>query len=189
MIIDLLANHKAVLILLAINLIASISYLLIVNNESLKNSYYSLPSIIQKIYVVFFVGPLFAAPFFQQKTFVCALPGFHPAGIIVLLTGLVFITASFFKIGVVPAIKRKSELSTTGIYGIVRHPIYAGTILVFSGLILYFQPVIPALYIPVSIMLYFCMAVSEEKDLIISYGDEYLSYKMKVRKRIIPFVL
>ena len=86
-------------------------------------------------------------------------------------------------------IKSKSGLSTTGMYAIIRHPIYSGTIILYFGLVLFQESIIPLMYFPISIVLYFLMTVFEEKDLIRSFGDEYIEYKKKVKKRIIPYVL
>lgn len=109
-------------------------------------------------------------------------------GAVVLLIGLIIIVMAFFKIGTIPSLRAKSSLATTGIYGVVRHPIYAGTIMMFAGLGLLFEASLPLSYLPLSIFLYFIMTVYEEKGLEAEYGTKYLEYKKKVRKRIIPFI-
>jgi protein-S-isoprenylcysteine O-methyltransferase Ste14 len=96
---------------------------------------------------------------------------------------------AFLKIGAVPSLRERSALITTGVYGLVRHPIYAGTILTFLGVILFFEAMIPLLYFPISVGLYFIMTVYEEKSLMAEYGREYNEYQKKVRKRIIPYFL
>jgi methanethiol S-methyltransferase len=84
--------------------------------------------------------------------------------------------------------KRKRTI-TTGIYRIVRHPIYSGTLILFLGLILFHSSALSFLYFPASILLYWIMTYFEEKDLIRMFGEEYLLYKQKVKSRIIPFIL
>ena len=185
----MLQKNLIVLLLLAINLIVSILYLFIINNDKLKNGFYRLPVVIQKLYVVLFVGPLFISPFIQQTKFNFEFLAIYIVGIMFSFIGLTFILLSFVKIGMIPSIRSKSGLSTTGIYKIIRHPIYSGTIILFLGLILTRMPVIPTLYLPISVSLYFCMTLFEEIDLIKIYGDEYLDYKKKVKKRIIPYIL
>ncbi|MGE5604966.1 MAG: methyltransferase family protein [Bacteroidota bacterium] len=103
--------------------------------------------------------------------------------------GFGFIIASFLKMGVIPSLREKSGLITQGVYGIVRHPIYSGTIFAFFGLNLVFNSFISLLYLPVSIGLYLIMIIYEEKSLLNEYGEEYKSYQKNVPKRIIPFVI
>lgn len=76
----------------------------------------------------------------------------------------------------------------TGIYGVVRHPLYAGNLLTFSGLAVWLQSY-PALG-GVGIMLAFTLAriVIEERDLrhrLPAYG----AYARRVRARLIPFIV
>ncbi len=189
MIIDFLLNNVIVLLILSINLIASISYLFIINNDKVKKGFYGLPIIIQKLYVLLFVGPLFISTFVNQSNYDFEILIIAILGILLAFIGLAFIILSFLKIGALPSIKSKAGLSTAGTYSIIRHPIYGGTIILFLGLILFQKSIIPSLYFPISIALYFFMTISEEKDLINIYGDEYIYYKKKVKKRIIPFIL
>lgn len=177
------------ILVLCINAVTTLSYYTIYSNENLKSSFFQLPIIAQKIYVVFFVMPLFIAPFLRQSRFYGQNLILSVSGIIVLITGFAFIIMSFTKIGAIPSIKEKGGLSTTGVYGVVRHPIYAGTIIAQAGLTLLNQSLITLAYIPVSIILYFFMTVIEEKDLVKTFGQEYTEYKYKVKKRIIPFIL
>jgi protein-S-isoprenylcysteine O-methyltransferase Ste14 len=77
----------------------------------------------------------------------------------------------------------------SGVIRIVRHPIYSGTLVVFTGLILFNSSAIPLLYFPFSLLLYYLMTYFEEKDLVKIYGEEYFNYKGKVKYRLIPFVI
>lgn len=56
-------------LILAINLAATVSYFTIYSNDNLKNRFFRLPVALQKIYVVFFVAPLFVAPFLSVSKF------------------------------------------------------------------------------------------------------------------------
>lgn len=187
MIIELLRTDFYALLALCINLTATISYLFIINNTKSKEGFYRLPIIIQKLYVLLFVLPLFITPFLTNITFI-ENSFIRIVGTIISLIGILFILFSFLKIGVVPSIS-KSGLITTGMYRIVRHPIYSGTLLLFFGLILFNFSALSLLYFPVSILLYWLMTYFEEKDLIRMFGEEYDLYKQKVKSRIIPFVI
>ena len=95
---------------------------------------------------------------------------------------------SFLKIGAVPSIT-KAGLKTSGVYRMVRHPIYSGTLIVFAGLNLYNSSAIPLFYFPVSLLLYYLMTYFEEKDLLKIYGEEYINYRGIVKFRLIPFII
>lgn len=56
-------------LILAINLAATVSYFTIYSNDNLKNRFFRLPVALQKIYAVFFVAPLFVAPFLSVSKF------------------------------------------------------------------------------------------------------------------------
>jgi len=105
------------------------------------------------------------------------------------ITGSLIIVFSFLKIGVVPSIKNDGKLSTTGTYKIVRHPIYFGTIVTQAGFILVNQALLPLIYLPLSILLYYMMATIEEKDLVNMFGDQYVEFRKKTKGKVIPLIL
>jgi len=185
---DISNDNVIVLVILSINLMATLVYLWIITNEKRKQIFFRLPMVLQKSFVVLFVAPLFVSPMISQDKYEIHWVGNMIGGAIAML-GLMMIAMAFFKIGVIPSIKEKSSLVRIGVYGLVRHPIYSGTIIAFAGLNILFEAVLPLLYLPLSIYLYYLMTVYEENGLEAEYGTEYLEYKRKVRKRIIPFVL
>ena len=77
----------------------------------------------------------------------------------------------------------------TGIYGIVRHPICLGNILMPLGLALAFRAVYALLYAPVMIIFFTLTTFIEENSLAEEYGEEYLVYKRKVKWKLIPWVI
>lgn len=184
-----LLDNTLVISVLSINLIITLIYYVIINNEKLKNNFYKMNIVLQKLFVFLFVGPLFASPFLHQPRIDYLHWSITVLGIIITVIGISFILFSFLKIGAVPSIKTKSEILTTGTYKIVRHPIYSGTIIAFTGLIFFMKAYISLIYLPLSILLYYIMTIYEEKDLIKMYGTDYLSYRKAVTKRIIPFIL
>ncbi len=179
-----------VLLVLSINLVATFIYLFFLSDENRKKVFFSLPMLLQKAFVAFFVGPLFISPFMPQSRFPMLPEAVNMTlSLLLVFIGIAFILGAFFKIGPVPSLKAKTNLVTQGVYGIVRHPIYAGTILTFLGLILLKNALVSLFYFPVSIGLYFLMTIFEERSLINEYGQEYKDYQLDVRKRIIPFVI
>jgi protein-S-isoprenylcysteine O-methyltransferase Ste14 len=174
---------------LAINFFVSISYFIIYNNRKIKGAFLKMPIILQKMYVGLFVLPLFISPFLMQSKYMENTIYMLIIGIIISIIGMLFIIMSFIKIGIIPSIKKKGGLSKTGVYAIVRHPIYAGTIITQIGLNITNCSMISAFYIIISIILYYLMTIIEEKDLEELFGTEYCDYQKKTTKRIIPFIL
>lgn len=150
------------------------------------------PKIYRPIYILVSVVGLLAMLLLNDS--IHAIDFFKSVGpvrlISLLLTtfGVIIIHASFGQYSFAGFIGLKSEpieLRTDGILQYVRHPIYAGTILVVTGFFLYI-PNLPTLisclctfaYLPVGIYL-------EEKKLIALFGERYREYKRRV-PAIIP---
>ena len=104
------------IIVLSINLIASISCFIIYSKPDYKRVFFALPKLIQKIYVAFFVLPLFIAPFVAQPQFLEKNTFCLILGVLVSIIGLLIIVLSFLKIGLIPSIKIQDGLSTSGVY-------------------------------------------------------------------------
>jgi protein-S-isoprenylcysteine O-methyltransferase Ste14 len=175
--------------ILSVNFLTTLSYYVIYSKQSLKNKFFKLPVVLQKSYIGFFVLPLFISPFLPQNKIMENSVLLIITVIFISIIGLAFILMSFLKIGIIPSIKEKGGLSTKGVYGIVRHPIYGGTIISQIGLCIVNQSLISSIYILISIILYFIMTIIEEKDLQEIFGDEYLEYKKITKTRIIPFII
>ena len=75
----------------------------------------------------------------------------------------------------------------TGLYGIVRHPMYAATILLFLMIPLILGSwfgLIPFAFYPLLIVI----RLKDEEELLTRELDGYEAYKQKVRYRLIPFI-
>lgn len=80
----------------------------------------------------------------------------------------------------------KTALRTTGIYGIVRNPIYLADILFSLGFAVMFRSIIGIALIPVWWAAYLAIVLVEEASLERALGQRYLDYKQQVKGRIIP---
>ena len=78
----------------------------------------------------------------------------------------------------------EKELVTTGVYGIVRHPLYLAGIIIFT-----FEPTITVNGLTVTILadLYFLFgSFIEERRFVKTFGDRYREYRERV-PRLVPF--
>ena len=113
-------------------------------------------------------------------------------GLSVILAGMVLRYYAIASLGrlftVVVTIRKNHQIKKDGIYGILRHPSYAGSLLSFLGfglslnnwlgLIMVFIPVLAAFIYRMDI---------EEKVLTAQFGSEYTDYMQRTR-RILPFI-
>lgn len=84
-------------------------------------------------------------------------------------------------------VEEGQKVVDTGLYGIVRHPMYAATLLLFLSMPLVLGSVIaliPFLFYPVLIV----ARLNNEEKLLEEELGGYTAYKQKVRWRLIPFI-
>ncbi len=174
--------------ILSINFIGFLLDPFLSSNENFKAGFFKMPLFFQKLFVFVIVGPLFIVPVIPQSRFNISNIFSLPIGMSLFALGWIIIIFAFFKIGVIPSLRKKSNLITSGIYSVIRHPIYSGTLISVLGWNILFKSVISMIYFPLLCLLYIVATVLEEKGLIEEYGDQYLDYKKKVTKRLIPFI-
>ena len=81
---------------------------------------------------------------------------------------------------------RAENLNITGIYSVVRNPLYIGNFFMFTGLVAVFSNIYALLVFGVFLVLqYYFVILAEENYLIETYGKDYEAYCTRVR-RIIP---
>jgi protein-S-isoprenylcysteine O-methyltransferase Ste14 len=114
-------------------------------------------------------------------------------GLVMMLLGMAFrfwavaTLRSFFSYTV--QIKEGHHVIESGPYRFVRHPAYAGSLLTIVGVGFALQSWGAVLLIALMFLMAFGYRMTvEEKALVDSLGEEYLSYAKRV-KRIIPFIL
>jgi protein-S-isoprenylcysteine O-methyltransferase Ste14 len=82
---------------------------------------------------------------------------------------------------------RKQHVISTGVYSIVRHPMYLAGILMFIGAPLLLGSLYGML-IGVLLGLLLVVRISGEEKMLTNELEGYADYKMKVRYRLVPFV-
>lgn len=119
-------------------------------------------------------------------------PGLYLAGIILTLTGqLLFLTAQkqnrFFSSTVRIQTDRNHIVCDTGLYKIIRHPAYLGSIIQSAGFPLLFGSLWSMVPVCLSIILILIRTSLEDKTLINELKG-YSVYTLKTRYRVIPYV-
>ena len=74
----------------------------------------------------------------------------------------------------------KGKFISSGIYSKMRHPQYAGILLISLGFLIQWPTLITLILFPFLIVMYYRLAKREEKDIEKEYKHEYLNYKKKV---------
>ncbi|CAN5304798.1 isoprenylcysteine carboxylmethyltransferase family protein [soil metagenome] len=88
------------------------------------------------------------------------------------------------------AVQRKEdhELIQTGLYKIVRHPIYSGLLLLFSGNAIIVGDYRAIIAVAIVFFSFWYKLKKEERILTETFGEKYSAYKNKT-KALIPFIL
>ena len=81
----------------------------------------------------------------------------------------------------------KGKLVTGGIYGLIRHPQYAGFFLITLGMMIGWATIPLIILYTLLVVLYVRLAKREEKDMEKEFGDEYVNYRKRT-KMFIPYV-
>ena len=84
-------------------------------------------------------------------------------------------------------VQQEQKVVDTGLYGIVRHPMYAATVLLFLSI-----PLVLGSWISFAIMLVYpfviVLRIRDEEKLLLKELDGYAEYTEKVKYRLIPFI-
>ena len=133
--------------------------------------------------IILFEVPRFIIPLLPQPKF--ELPFAESIGLTIFVLGLAIMAVAFAQL--MKAKKEGWKLQTTGIYGIVRHPMYLGDVLWALGWSLTFRALYALALTPLWLFLRFCLATLEEEKLMEKY-PEYSDYMRRVKWRILPFI-
>ena len=102
---------------------------------------------------------------------------FHIASNVLIAAGFI-VLASAWK--VLYAAQRERRLATTGLYARVRHPQYAGFVMIMLGFLLQWPTLITAVMFPILVVMYVRLAQREELEAIATFGDAYRRYMAQV---------
>lgn len=102
---------------------------------------------------------------------------FHIASQILIIVGFLLV-ASAWK--VLYKAQKAGKLATTGAYARIRHPQYAGFILVMTGFLLQWPTLVTLAMYPILVFMYTRLAKIEEREARAAFGEEYARYAATV---------
>ncbi len=102
---------------------------------------------------------------------------FHFLSLILIVGGFMLIARAW---RVLHEAQRRSAIAMTGPYAYVRHPQYAGFILMMSGFLLQWPTILTLLMFPILVWMYVRLARHEELDALSQFGDAYREYMSRV---------
>lgn len=98
---------------------------------------------------------------------------FHILSNILIVAGF-FVLASAWK--VLYRAQRRHTLATTGAYARIRHPQYAGFVIIMFGFLLQWPTIVTLAMFPVLVYMYLRLARREEKEVRDEFGEPYARY-------------
>ncbi len=94
------------------------------------------------------------------------------------------IIAGFFLLSgawrILYATQRRHTLATTGPYAKIRHPQYAGFVMIMFGFLLQWPTILTVVMLPILLYMYVRLARTEEKEAYAKFGEEYIRYADRV---------
>lgn len=167
-----------------------ISIIVISSSKRATKIQNKIPKLLTKIFIpLVFILPILILPFTKgQKITISTF--------FALVIGIPLLTLNFYikiiaqkQIGKLPGLKTKGKLIATGIYSIIRHPLYLSNGFLALGLAIVFKSLYAFLFSIAYFLLFLPIIYFEEKNLLKKYGKEYTKYKRKVPWKIIPWIV
>lgn len=97
----------------------------------------------------------------------------HIASNLIILAGFLLLSAAW---PVLYKAQRAHTLATTGIYVRLRHPQYAGFILIMTGFLLQWPTLVTLAMFPILVVMYVKLARREEREALAQFGEQYARY-------------
>lgn len=99
------------------------------------------------------------------------------------LMSTVFIVGGFYLIAAgwrtLYAAQKEGQLATTGLYAYVRHPQYAGFVLIMVGFLLQWPTLLTLIMFPVLLWMYSRLSINEEREAEKTFGEAWRHYADK----------
>lgn len=102
---------------------------------------------------------------------------FHIASNILIGAGFLMLASSW---KVLYAAQRNHVIADTGPYARIRHPQYAGFVMIMFGFLLQWPTLVTLFMFPVLVTMYAMLARREEREVLAQFGDAYRQYAQRV---------
>jgi len=102
---------------------------------------------------------------------------FHVLSFVLIGAGFVLLSASW---RVLYQAQKAGALAKTGPYTYVRHPQYVGFVLIMLGFLFQWPTILTLVMFPVLVIMYWRLAVHEEREVASEFGDEYRTFSRDV---------
>jgi len=99
-------------------------------------------------------------------------------GLIIIFIGGVFVERGLKT--VFSETREKPHVIKKGVFKIVRHPVYLGSILTYLGFLIFSMSIIGIAVWLIIILFYYFISIYEERLLLQKFGNEYRNYMKKV---------
>jgi protein-S-isoprenylcysteine O-methyltransferase Ste14 len=106
----------------------------------------------------------------------------HVASNLIVLAGFLLLSAAW---PVLYKAQRHHAMATTGVYARVRHPQYAGFILILIGFLLQWPTIVTLAMFPILFFMYARLARREELEALAEFGQAYTDYAART-PRFLP---
>ena len=128
---------------------------------------------------------------FYLKVFEKAPLGFQILGLIIYFFGFALVGKAqnqndFIEPVVEIQTDRGHRIIDTGLYAYIRHPMYSGFLLFFSGMALWHGSIFAFLLVPLVLFFLLSLRIKGEEEVLENEFNEYLEYKEKVKAKLIP---
>jgi len=102
---------------------------------------------------------------------------FHLLSLLLIGGGFILLSAAW---RVLYEAQRRRAQASTGPYAHLRHPQYAGFVLIMLGFLLQWPTLLTLAMFPILVWMYVRLARAEERDAVESFGAAYLRYRAEV---------